>query len=115
VLIRVDALAKSGLTLRDGSFSPDVVCLAPRLLPLSDGRIVIWKELGKFVTAITRNGKLIYHNVIASPRFDAKAAEEVVRWAKQFQFQGMVEPFRGLRFGLLGSISRRSKPRPGCP
>jgi hypothetical protein len=95
-LVRVDALAKSTLSLTEGSLAPDAICLAPRLLRIPDDQIVVWKELGRFVTAMASGGKLIYHNVLASSSLDGRAAEEVVRWAKQFQFQGMVKPCTGI-------------------
>ena len=103
VLIRIDALAKADIKLSSTSHPPDVVCLSPRLLPLPDGQLVVWRELGKFVAAITRNGKLIYHNVTSAPKFDGKLADEVIRWAKQFQFQGMIEPLEGLTFWADGA------------
>jgi hypothetical protein len=96
VLVRVDALAKSVLKLGEESPAPDSICLAPKLLGIPDDQIVIWRELGRLVTAMARGGKLVYHNVLASSVFDGRAAEEVVRWARQFQFQGMVNPCSGI-------------------
>jgi hypothetical protein len=95
-LIRVDGLAPLVLPFDGASAAPDSVCLAPNLLRHADDRIVIWRELGRLVTAMSRGGKLVYHNVLASSVLDARAVEEVVRWAKQFQFQGMVNPCQGI-------------------
>ena len=125
VLIRIDALAKAEVQLAEASPPPDVISLSPRLLPLTDRQIFVWRELGKCVVAITRNGKLVYHNVIGSPKFDMKSADEVVRWAKQFQFQGIVEAFQGImvwgaaadgpeikaRTGLTVVLEDRPEPR----
>lgn len=96
VLIRIDALAKASVSLAEESAVPDTVCLAPKLLALPKNQVVVWKELGKCVAALTRDGKLVYHNVIASSCFDARALEEVIRWAKQFQFQGILPPPDGI-------------------
>ncbi len=96
VLIRVDALAKTSLRLAEDSLAPDAICLAPRLLRIPDDQIVIWRELGRFVTAMANEGRLVYHNVLASSTLDGRAAEEVVRWAKQFHFQGMVKSCAGI-------------------
>ena len=76
---------------------------------------MVWKELGKFVTAITRNDRLVYHNVIAASRFDAKSAEEVLRWARQLQFQGIVEALQGLTLWTESAEPKEIEARTGLP
>ncbi|WP_395749807.1 hypothetical protein [Prosthecobacter sp.] len=47
------------------------------LLPLPPNAITVWKELGRFVAAFTRSGKLLHASTLTSRSLDADAAFEL--------------------------------------
>ena len=51
--------------------------ISARLLPLPRDGLAIWKELGRIVTAFTRDGKLLHVTLIAAPELNADTALEL--------------------------------------
>lgn len=58
--------------LRPDSFEPSVL-----MLPLPDHGIAVWNELGRYVVAFTRSGRLLHSAVLASRVLDVDAAFEL--------------------------------------
>lgn len=48
-----------------------------RMLPLPADGIAVWKELGRYVSAITRGGELLHVMTLSSPVLDAEAVTEL--------------------------------------
>lgn len=51
--------------------------ISARMLPLPPDGIAIWKEFGRFVTAYTREGRLLHVTLLASPELNAEAVLEL--------------------------------------
>lgn len=51
--------------------------ISARMLPLPQDGIAIWKEFGRFVTAYTREGRLLHVTLLASPDLNADAVLEL--------------------------------------
>jgi hypothetical protein len=51
--------------------------ISARMLPLPQDGIAIWKEFGRFVTAFTREGRLLHVTLLAAPELNADAVLEL--------------------------------------
>ena len=51
--------------------------VSPRFLNLPGNHIVIWRELGRLVSALTRNGEVVYFQGLNSYEFDVAAVQEI--------------------------------------
>ena len=78
---------------RSGSDQFDV---SPRFLVLPGNHIVIWKELGRLVMALTRGGQLVYFQGLSSGDLDAATVHEVRCVLLGLQGQGVVAEPSGI-------------------
>ena len=71
---------------------PDAECYEPSatMLPLPDCGVAIWRELGRYVVAFTRDAALLHVAVLASCRLDVDAAFEVHNLSLALQAQALV-------------------------
>lgn len=67
-----EALCSDGWSRHPERFEPSV-----RMLPLPENGVAVWKELGRYVVAFTREGKLLHAAVLASRVLDVDAAFEM--------------------------------------
>jgi hypothetical protein len=51
--------------------------ISARMLPLPQDGIAVWKEFGRFVTAFTREGRLLHVSLLAAPELNAEAVLEL--------------------------------------
>ncbi len=51
--------------------------ISARMLPLPQDGIAIWKEFGRFVTAFTREGRLLHVTLLAAPELNADTVLEL--------------------------------------
>ena len=51
--------------------------VSARFLTLPGNHIVIWRELGRLVAALTRGGELVYFQGLNSSEFDSAAVQEI--------------------------------------
>ena len=73
--------------------SPEAFDLSPRCLPLPEGKIVVWRELGRWVFAIGRPGGVLYFQCFSGDRLDERGGNDVRLALTQLQLQGVIEPF----------------------
>ena len=52
--------------------SPLAFDLSPRCLPLPEGKVVVWRELGRWVFAIGRPGGVLYFQCFSGDRLDER-------------------------------------------
>lgn len=70
--ISADALENESLALPADHYE-----ISARLLPLPEDGIAIWRELGRFVAAFTREGTLVHLTLLAATELDAGAVMEL--------------------------------------
>jgi Tfp pilus assembly protein PilN len=51
--------------------------VSPRFMNLPGNHIVIWRELGRLVAALTRGGEIVYFQGLNSNEFDSAAVQEI--------------------------------------
>ncbi|MDA7881657.1 hypothetical protein N9A94_05075 [Akkermansiaceae bacterium] len=73
--------------------SPGAFDLSPRCLPLPEGKVVVWRELGRWVFAIGRPGGVLYFQCLSGERLDERGGNDVRLALTQLQIQGVLEPF----------------------
>jgi len=56
---------------------PQTFELSPRLYPIPEGELVIWRELDRIVVAVSRADQLVYFAGLSSHELDARAALEI--------------------------------------
>ncbi|MCF7789389.1 MAG: hypothetical protein K9N47_24925 [Prosthecobacter sp.] len=67
-----ESLASQGWSTHPEKFEPSVL-----MLPLPENGIAVWKELGRYVVAFTREGMLLHATVLSSRMLDVDAAFEL--------------------------------------
>ncbi len=67
-----EALCSNGWNNHPEQFEPSV-----RMLPLAENGVAVWKELGRYVVAFTRECRLLHATVLASRMLDVDAAFEM--------------------------------------
>lgn len=71
--------------------SPQAFDISPRCLPLPEGKVVIWRELGRWVFGIGKPGHALYFQCLSSDRLDARAGNEIRLAMTQLQMQGLLK------------------------
>ncbi|MFT6864052.1 MAG: hypothetical protein ACJAVK_002614 [Akkermansiaceae bacterium] len=71
--------------------SPESFDISPRCLPLPDGKVVVWRELGRWVFAIGKPGHALYFQCLSSDRLDARAGNEIRLALTQLEMQGLLK------------------------
>ncbi len=86
----------------------EIFDLSAQLYAMPRNHIVLWRELGRWVAAVTRNGRLIYSQGLTAGRLDADAAMELRCLMLQLRGQGVADHFSGLVvWGDLDEASRQ--------
>lgn len=70
--------------------SPEAFDLSVRCLPLPEGRVAVWRELGRWVFGIGKPGQALYFQCLSGDRPDARAGNEIRLALTQLQIQGML-------------------------
>jgi len=73
--------------------SPQAFDLSPRCLPLVEGKVVVWRELGRWVFAIGRPSGVLYFQCFSGDRLDERGGNDVRLALTQLQIQGVIAPF----------------------
>lgn len=71
--------------------SPGAFDISPRCLPLPEGKVVIWRELGRWVFGIGKPGHALYFQCLSSDRLDVRAGNEIRLALTQLQIQGLLK------------------------
>ena len=71
--------------------SPEAFDISPRCLPLQDGKVVIWRELGRWVFGIGKPGHALYFQCLSSDRLDVRAGNEIRLALTQLEMQGLLK------------------------
>ncbi len=69
---------------------------APFLLPLPPNHLTIWRELGRLVAAITRQGRVVFFDALSAPDLDNAAIQEIHRMAAQLSLLDMLNTVEGI-------------------
>ena len=103
---------------------------SPALFYMPESQIVIWKELGKLVVAVTRRDNLVYFQGLTGSHVDATVVHELNCLMMQLGMQNVVEEINGITLwtddvedgadGLLEEafecrVHRAEKPVPVLP
>ena len=70
--------------------SPEAFDLSVRCLPLPEGGVAVWRELGRWVFAIGKPGQALYFQCLSGDQLDARAGNEISLALTQLQIQGML-------------------------
>lgn len=103
VVDREEAQTLTLATVLDGSFKHELPKAgardfeaSPALFYLPENQLVIWKELGKLVIAITRRDNLVYFQGLTASRIDAGVVHEINCLMMQLGMQKVVEQIDGI-------------------
>lgn len=95
-LILAQSLTDRTPQLASSSAPPTDHLAAPFLLPLPPDHLTIWRELGRLVAAVTRNGKVLHFDALTSAELDDSAVREVHRIAAQLSLLDMLDHVKGI-------------------
>jgi hypothetical protein len=95
-LILAQSLTDRTPQLATSSAPPTDHLAAPFLLPLPPDHLTIWRELGRLVAAVTRNGKVVHFDALTSSGLDESAIQEVHRMAAQLSLLDMLDNVQGI-------------------
>jgi len=70
--------------------SPQAFDISPRCLPLPAGKVVVWRELGRWVFGIGKPGQALYFQVLSGEHLDDRAGNEIRLAMTQLQMQGLL-------------------------
>ncbi len=70
--------------------SPQAFDISPRCLPLPSGKVVIWRELGRWAFGIGKPGQALYFQILSGERLDDRAGNEIFLALTQLQMQGLL-------------------------
>lgn len=70
--------------------SPQAFDISPRCLPLPTGKVVVWRELGRWIFGIGKPGHALYFQVLSGEQLDGRAGNEVRLALTQLQIQGLL-------------------------
>lgn len=101
-LVCMVALKDSGIPTMEKGKLPDEVVLSADCLPLPNNTMVIYRELGRLVLAITHQSQLIYASPLSSRDLDAHALGEVNQLCLQLGFQGVLAQVHNIVLWLDG-------------
>jgi hypothetical protein len=71
--------------------SPKAFDVSARCLPLPPQGIAVWRELGRWVFAVAKDGKPLHFQALAASRLGAEAGGELRLSLTQLHLQGLVE------------------------
>ncbi|MBX7210496.1 MAG: hypothetical protein K1X78_19455 [Verrucomicrobiaceae bacterium] len=106
---------------------PDDSACAAHCLPLPEDAIVVWRELGRLVLAITSGARMIYFSPLSSTQLDDNALSEINNICLQLGFQRVLGSVHRIviwsddgdvdRIRLVSGITtvREEKPAPHLP
>jgi hypothetical protein len=95
-LILAQGLTDRTPQLASSSAPPTDHLAAPFLLPLPPDHLTIWRELGRLVAAVTRNGKVVHFDALTSAQLDGSAVQEIHRIAAQLSLLEMLDNVQGI-------------------
>ncbi len=70
--------------------SPQAFDISPRCLPFPAGRVVVWRELGRWAFGIGKPGHALYFQILSGERLDERAGNEIRLALTQLQMQGLL-------------------------
>ena len=70
--------------------SPEAFDISPRCLPLPADKVVVWRELGRWVFGIGKPGHALYFQVFSGEHLDDRAGNEARLALTQLQIQGLL-------------------------
>lgn len=76
---------------------PDSFEASPRLFPLPDGEMALWKEMGRYLVAFARGENLLHFSVLSARKLDADAAQELRTLSLGLEVQGFLTRPSGVR------------------
>lgn len=115
--------------------SPESFDASVRALPLPEGELVVWRELGRWVFGVGKPGCPLYFQCLSGDQLDARAGNEMRLALTQLQIQGMLpvmlqrvivwthgsvsdarsEELEVLSRGLDLPVETQPRPAPGWP
>lgn len=115
--------------------SPKAFDISPRCLPFPEGKVVVWRELGRWVFGIGKPGHALYFQILSCDLLDKRAGNEIRLALTQLQMQGLLaevpeeaviwehgsstdarpEEHEALSIGLGLTVSTVLKPAPTWP
>lgn len=115
--------------------SPEAFDLSPRCLPLPSGKVVVWKELSRWVFALGSGDKVLYFQCLPGERLDERAGKDIKLSLTQLGLQGLIsgaseeiviwtsgdaedarpEEIEALARGFNGPVHTSPKPSPHWP
>jgi hypothetical protein len=101
-LVCLIALKDVGIPTLEKGKLPDEVVLSADCLPLPNNTMVIYRELGRLVLAITHEAQLIYASPLSSRELDGHALGEVNHLCLQLGFQGVLAQVQNIVLWLDG-------------
>jgi hypothetical protein len=69
---------------------------SPRFYILPGNHVILWKELGRIVVAITRNDQLVYSQALSSHSIDANAVQELKCLMMELAMEGVISQPAGI-------------------
>ncbi len=76
--------------------APQFFDSSPRFYILPGNHVILWKELGRIVVAITRSDQLVYSQALSSHSIDANAVQELKCLLMELSMQGVVSKPAGI-------------------
>ncbi|MEM7147437.1 MAG: hypothetical protein AAF591_20140 [Verrucomicrobiota bacterium] len=70
---------------------PEQFLISPYLYPLPSDAVLVWRELGRLVVAVTRTDTPIYFHTLSSEELDGEAVQEIKVILMQLRMQGVIE------------------------
>ena len=95
-LARIATHREHGASLSDYSRLPDASVLTPSVFSPPSNSIVIWRELGRLVMAVTRGNRVAYYSQLSAAELDEHAVTEILNVCVQLGFQQVTTAFTGI-------------------
>ena len=95
-LVRIIALKDHLTPLADHKIVPAECRLSAACYPLPANSIIIWRELGRVVMAITAGPRLVYFTPLSSNQLDGNAVAEINHICLQLSFQRVLKEVSGI-------------------
>ncbi len=97
VLVGSAGLVPDGPNAEWLAFMPQSFEISPRLQIIPDGEIAVWKELGRYVAAFSREKRLVHFSVLSARELSRSAAQEIGELALSLEIQGLMNKPVGVR------------------
>lgn len=75
---------------------PDSFEISARLYPISHDEAAIWRELGRLVMTVQRNGQLLHTTLLSARTLDSGAATEIKDLLLALDMQGLLAPLQAV-------------------